>query len=352
MIKKLSLFLLTILLLFGLGGYYVHEHYLYKPLPIKNELIYTVKPGQSMTDIALDLMDQNLINYPTALVWVWKARFAKQDVKIKSGDFAIPIGTSLQDFLDILISGAAVNYSITFLEGWNFARILTQLESNPYLTKTITGLSPQRIMAELGYLDEHPEGRFFPDTYLFAKNEVDINILKRAYYAMESILYTEWDRRQANLPFKTAYEALILASIVEKEAAKAEERPIIAKVFINRLNINMKLQTDPTVIYALGDSYEGKIKSDDLRIDNKYNTYIYDGLPPTPIAMPGRHAIQAVLNPGDTKALFFVAKGDGTHHFSRTDAEHGCAVIRYQLTEGSSRYKQWCQRYSSCDICR
>jgi UPF0755 protein len=352
MLKKLTLFLLFLILTIIGSGYYLYEYQLTSPLKLKTEITYDVKKGETLTDIAIDLMDKNLMNYPTALAWVWKARFNQQDVKIRSGTFLIPIGTTPQDFLDILISGKSVQHSLTIVEGWTFEKILEKIQQNKILKQTLTDLSIEQIMQKLGYEKQHPEGRFFPDTYHFNKGSTDVDFLQRAYQLMEKTLNEEWENRQADLPLKNAYEALILASIVEKETGKAEERPQIASVFINRLNKGMKLQTDPTVIYALGEKYDGNIRSKDLKYESPYNTYLNTGLPPTPIAIPSKEAIHAVLHPMQSSALFFVAKGDGSHYFSKTDSEHGCAVIRYQLTKHSSRYYQWCRRYQNCNACK
>ena len=186
-------------------------------------------------------------------------------------------------------------------------------------------------MERLGHAGEHPEGRFLPDTYHFPKNLTDVAFLKRAYDAMTQTLAREWEGRAVGLPLKTPYEALILASIVEKETGLASERQAIAGVFVRRLNKGMRLQTDPTVIYGMGDRYKGNIRKSDLQEDTPYNTYRRFGLPPTPIAMPGRDAIHATLHPDDSKNIYFVSRGDGSHHFSATLEEHNNAVIKYQL---------------------
>ncbi|MCV6637445.1 endolytic transglycosylase MltG [Candidatus Albibeggiatoa sp. nov. NOAA] len=352
MLKKLTLFLVFLILAVIGSGYYIYEYQLNKPLGLKAEITYEVKPRQTLTDIALNLMDRKLMNYPTALVWVWMARYKGQDVKIRQGHFLIPKSSTPQDFLDILLYAPSVQHKLALIEGWTFKKILSKIKQDENLKQTLGDLSTQQIMQKLGYENQHPEGRFFPDTYRFPKNTTDLQFLQRAYQMMQNTLDTEWENRQANLPLKSPYEALILASIVEKETGKAEERPQIASVFINRLNKNMKLQTDPTIIYALGEKYDGNIRSRDLKYKSPYNTYLNKGLPPTPIATPGKEAIHAVLNPADSDALFFVAKGDGSHYFSSTDKEHGCAVIRYQLKKHSSRYNQWCRRYKGCSACR
>ncbi|MEK7990848.1 MAG: endolytic transglycosylase MltG [Thiotrichaceae bacterium] len=352
MLKKLTLFLVFLILAVIGSGYYLYEYQLNTPLALKAEITYEVKKRQTLTDIALDLMDRKLMNYSTALIWVWTARFKGQDVKIREGRFLISIGTTPQGFLDILLHAKPVQHTLTLVEGWTFKKVLVKISQNKHLKLTLNDLSATQIMKKLGYEKQHPEGRFFPDTYHFSKDVTDLEFLQRAYKMMQNTLSIEWENRQKGLPLKTAYEALILASIVEKETGKAEERPLIARVFINRLNKNIKLQTDPTVIYALGDKYDGNIRSNDLKYKSPYNTYLNKGLPPTPIATPSREAIHAVLHPAESKALFFVAKGDRSHYFSSTNKEHSCAVIRYQLKKGSSRYNQWCRRYRSCNACK
>ncbi|WP_353572958.1 endolytic transglycosylase MltG [Candidatus Albibeggiatoa sp. nov. BB20] len=352
MLKKLTLFLVFLILATVGSGYYFYEYQLNTSLKSKTEITYKVEQGQTLTDIAIDLMDRRLMNYPTALVWVWAARFNGQDVKIRKGHFLIPVGTTPQGFLDILLHAKPVQHTLALIEGWTFKKILSKIRKDKHLKLTLNDLSTKQVMQKLGHEKQHPEGRFFPDTYHFPKDMTDLEFLQRAYNMMQNTLSAEWENRQSGLPLKTAYEALILASIVEKETGKAEERPQIARVFINRLNKGIKLQTDPTVIYALGEKYDGNIRSNDLKYRSPYNTYLNKGLPPTPIATPSKEAIHAVLNPIDSNALFFVAKGDGSHYFSSTNKEHSCAVIRYQLKKHSSRYNQWCRRYKNCSACK
>jgi UPF0755 protein len=224
-----------------------------------------------------------------------------------------------------------ISYSFTLVEGWTFQQVLEAVREQEALQGTFENLTAEAIMERLGHPGEHPEGRFLADTYHFPRGTTDLALLQRAYGAMQEFLQQEWDRRAADLPFKTPYEALILASIVEKETAVAEERPQIAGVFIRRLRKGMKLQTDPTVIYGMGERFDGNIRRRDLSENTPYNTYVHRGLTPTPISMPGRDAIRAVLHPADGKSLYFVAKGDGSHYFSATLQEHNKAVRKYQL---------------------
>jgi UPF0755 protein len=224
-----------------------------------------------------------------------------------------------------------VEYPLRIVEGWTFKQVLQALNEAPKLTHGLTGLQPRQIMAMLGYPTLHPEGRFFPDTYYYSAGMSDLLILQRAFQKMERILEEEWANRGSNLTVRNRDEALILASIVEKETGKPEERGLIAGVFTHRMRIGMKLQTDPTVIYGLGDRFNGNLTVAHLRQYTPYNTYVIKGLPPTPIAMPGREALRAALNPDDTKALYFVSRGDGSHEFSETLDQHNRAVVKYQL---------------------
>jgi UPF0755 protein len=224
-----------------------------------------------------------------------------------------------------------VEYSLRLVEGWTFKQSLQALAQAPKLTQTLAGHTPEQIMARLGQPGRHPEGRFFPDTYKYTAGQTDLSILARAHERMQNTLQREWEARRADSPFKEPYEALVLASIVEKETGQPGERPMIAGVFINRLRRNMKLQTDPTVIYGLGEKFDGNLRLRDLRSDTPYNSYTRTGLPPTPIAMPGGAAIRAVMQPADTRALYFVSRGDGSHEFSETLGQHNDAVTKYQL---------------------
>ena len=230
-----------------------------------------------------------------------------------------------------MVAGNVVQHNVTLIEGHTFRQILEIIQQNPVITKQLENLSDEEIMKKLGHEGEHPEGRFYPDTYYISRGVTDIELLNRAYDSMQQILEEEWQQRDEGLPFKSPYEALILASIVEKESAVAKERPLIAGLFINRLRKKMRLQTDPTVIYGIK-NYDGNIRFRDLRKDTPYNTYTRKGLPPTPIALPGREAIHATLHPDKTKYLYFVAYGDGSgsHVFSTNLKDHEKAVDRYQ----------------------
>ena len=230
-----------------------------------------------------------------------------------------------------MVVGDVISHRFTLVEGWTFRQVLAAIGENETLRHTLEGLPEKEIMRRLEYPGERAEGRFLADTYQFPRDSTDLALLARAYDAMQTFLQAQWRNREPGLPLKDPYEALILASIVEKETAVAAERPQIAGVFVRRLQKGMKLQTDPTVIYGIGEKFDGNIRRRDLTRDTPYNTYTRNGLPPTPICMPGRAAIEAVLHPAPGKTLYFVAKGDGTHYFSATLEEHTRAVRKYQL---------------------
>lgn len=253
--------------------------------------------------------------------------------RLQAGEYEIPKGAAVPDILKLLVSGKTRQYAITFPEGWTFKQIFEAIEKNRYLQKTFTYSDRATLLRRLGSSYQNPEGLFFPDTYFFEKNTTDSALLKRAYARMQRILHDEWQEKQPDLPLQSPYQALILASIVEKETSAVDERPLIAGVFIRRLKKGIPLQTDPTVIYGMGEHYQGDIKSKDLVRATPYNTYVIKGLPPTPIAMPGQEAIHAVLHPASDGSLYFVAKGDGRHVFSNTLKEHNKAVFLYQLNK-------------------
>jgi UPF0755 protein len=233
--------------------------------------------------------------------------------------------------LERLVSGKTIQYPVTLVEGWTFRQAVDHIAEDPRYGDLL-GKSDADLMAALGRGGEHPEGRFFPDTYAFPRAATGLDVLRRALERMDQVLAEEWAARAPDLPIDSPYEALILASIVEKETGLAEERPAIAGVFTRRLQKGMRLQTDPTVIYGMGERFDGDIRRADLREATPYNTYVITGLPPTPIALPGRAAIHAALNPEPGEALYFVARGDGGHVFSATLEEHNAAVRKYQLS--------------------
>lgn len=290
---------------------------------------YTLKPGTSLRAVAADLVARGWLAEAMQLRWL--ARQEKLGRRLRAGEYFVPAGIRPREFLEILISGRERQYAITLLEGWNVRELRAAVAADPILEQTMKDASDEDLMKALGKPGLHPEGRFLPDTYYFPRGEQDIALYRRAFHAMEKVLAEEWAGRADDLPLKTPDEALTLASIIEKETGAAAERPQIAGVFVRRLRKNMLLQTDPTVIYGMGEAFDGNLRRKDLRTDTPYNTYTRKGLPPTPIAMPGRAAIHAALHPAAGKALYFVARGDGTHQFSATLKQHNAAVRKYQL---------------------
>ncbi len=292
------------------------------------ELLIT--PGTPMARVAAGLRADGVIDDERLLVWM--ARLRGVGSKIKAGEYLLEPGLTPPQLLELLVAGKVVQYTLTVIEGWTFHQMLAALAANPHIDHTLDGLDDAAVMARLGYPGEHPEGRFLPETYHFPQGLSDVDFLRRAYAAMADLLEREWASRAEGLPISDPYEALILASIIEKETGVPDERPQIAGVFVRRLQKRMRLQTDPTIIYGLGDAYDGNLRRRHLVADdNPYNTYRISGLPPTPIALPSAEALRAALHPADGKALYFVARGDGSHAFSDTLEQHNKAVIRYQL---------------------
>lgn len=330
------LFLFTLLVAAAATGLfygYIHSHV---PLP-EEGIVFTIPSGATLGRVTKELKDKGVIEKP--LYWKLLARMTGKANQIKTGEYQLNGVLSPAEILDILVSGKSLQYSIMIPEGWTFKQTLEILASKAEIRKTLEQASPDEIMQKLGAEGLHPEGRFLPETYFFTRNTSDLEILRRSHVAMKTLLEEEWKAREKDLPLKTPYEALILASIVEKETGVADERPMIAAVFINRLRKGMKLQTDPTVIYGMGERYKGNIRKKDLQRDTPYNTYTRKGLPPTPIALPAASSIHAVLHPADSEALFFVASGGGRHYFSKTYEEHKQAVIKYLLDGNAERYK-------------
>jgi UPF0755 protein len=274
---------------------------------------------------------QRIINDPWLFILLAKVKGV--ETRVRAGEYQIETGMTADDLLEKFTQGSAIQYSLTVIEGWSFRQMLAAIAEDPVIEHTLEGKNNQEIMALIGHPELHPEGMFFPDTYRFPKGTSDIDFLQRAFQVMQNHLTREWNQRDSDLPLKSSYEALILASIIEKETGAGFERPLISGVFIRRLQKNMRLQTDPTIIYGLGEGFDGNIRFRDLKKDTPYNTYLHAGLTPTPIALPGLEAIRAALHPAKTDALYFVSKGDGTHHFSATLDEHNTAVRRYQLNK-------------------
>jgi UPF0755 protein len=334
--------IIALLMLLAVGaaaGYWLwhdYQRFQQAPLVLSDEGInYRIEPGTTLTAIANDLANKGILRQPLYLRLLSRERGDAN--RIKAGEYHIAGGTTATGLLDQLVQGKVIEYSLTIIEGWNFQQLLTAVRTHPMITQTLSeSLSTEQLMEAIGLKGQHPEGQFYPDTYLFPRETTDREFLQRAYRAMQDILAEEWGQRDEGLPLETPYEALILASIIEKETGLPEERAEIAGVFTRRLEKGMLLQTDPTVIYGI-DNFDGNIRRGDLKKDTPYNTYTRAGLPPTPIAMPGRDAIHAALHPADGKALYFVATGNGGHYFSSTLKEHNRAVNKYQIQRRKQR---------------
>ncbi len=311
-------------------------HYAKAPLNLSPEAQeVTIKPNSGLKSIANQLVAQKVL--PSALPFVILAKIMQKEAELQAGEYTLNKNVSPYQLLLSLNNGKATQGSITFIEGKTFKQMRAKLAKNANVKTTIADLSDAEVMVVVGKGEKHAEGLFFPDTFYFDRGTADIVLLKRSYEIMQTKLAEAWANRASSLPYKNSYEALIMASIVEKETGKASERPEIAGVFLNRLRIGMRLQTDPTVIYGMGDKYNGNIRRKDLTTDTIYNTYTRDGLPPTPIAMPGLASIDAALHPKKTKALYFVGKGDGSHAFSNSLVEHNRAVAKYQLRQKAKK---------------
>ncbi len=337
--RELLFKLIGMLLLLGslLAGWVwmTYDEFANGPLSLDEPRLFAVPPGSSAATVGRRLAEEGLIDQPTYFRWL--ARLEGKAAAIQAGEYRIEPGITPMGLLGLLSSGRTFQHELTLVEGWNLWETLAAVREHPAIEQTLTGEGSREelmaaLAAALGLPEEsHLEGRFLPDTYHFPRGTTDIAFLRRAQAAMEAYLGQAWLERDKMLPYGNPYEVLIMASIVEKETGVPEERGAIAGVFVRRLKKKMKLQTDPTVIYGMGEAYDGNIRRADLRRDTPYNTYTRKGLPPTPIAMPGREAINAALHPLDGEALYFVATGEGRHVFSATLEEHNEAVIKYQL---------------------
>ena len=305
-------------------------HFLITPLRInKSDLSIEIEPGSSLKTIAFQLVDEKILNEPWRFIILTKA--LRQSRKLRPGNYNLNPNITPYQLLKSFVDGRATEGSITFIEGQDLHSMLEKIKANDSIKKTMKPYDTKASAIAVGIPYESAEGQFFPDTYYFSRNTTDIEILKRAYKAMQKKLNYEWAHRSEEAPYKNSYEALIMASIIEKETGKSIEANLISGVFIHRLSINMKLQSDPTVIYGLGKKFTGDITKKDLIMDTPYNTYTREGLPPGPITMPGLISIRAALHPTKTDTLYFVGKGDGTHYFSANLNEHNNAVRKYQI---------------------
>jgi UPF0755 protein len=300
-----------------------------RPLPLPaSPYAFDVRPGASLRTVARELAAAGVV--PDERVLEALARWHGVDRAIKAGNYEIGTGVTLRELLAKLTQGDVTQVALTIVEGSTFAEMRAALAASPAVARADPELADADLMARLGMPGAHPEGWFFPDTYFFASGATDFALLARAHRLMRTRLDAAWANRSPDLPLRDAYEALILASIVEKETGRAADRPLVASVFVNRLRRGMRLQTDPTVIYGLGAGFDGNLRKRDLETDTPFNTYTRDGLPPTPIALPGQASIDAVTNPPRTDFLYFVARGDGTSQFSTNLADHNRAVAKFQ----------------------
>tara|TARA_R110001599_G_scaffold100484_4_gene257512 strand:- start:44254 stop:45321 length:1068 start_codon:yes stop_codon:yes gene_type:complete len=322
----------------GLWGYLTLEDVLEQPVRVDEPTSLDVAPGSTPAGVLANLERDGVIDRAQWLrrYWQWQM----PDSVLQVGEYQLEPGMSAAELLRRLDAGEVVRRSVTLVEGWNFRQVREQLAKADRLQQSLDAeASNKEVMAALDLEGIHPEGRFFPDTYQYTFGMSDRDILLRSFQRMEEVLADVWQSRADDLPVKTPYEALILASIIERETGVPQERGEIAGVFTRRLRIGMRLQTDPTVIYGMGDAYQGNIRRSDLRRPTAYNTYTIDGLPPTPIAMPGREALQAAVNPKSGTSLYFVARGDGSHVFSDSLREHNRAVQQYQIRQRAESYR-------------
>jgi UPF0755 protein len=322
--RALMMLLVLAAVLAGAGWWWLTQ-----PLPLSQPTLeLEVEPGTTPRGVAREAVKAG-VQTDARLLYAW-FRISGQDRQIKAGNYELTTGLTPYVLLQKLARGEESLKALTLVEGWNWRQVRAALAREEFLRQESAGLDDAALMQALGRAGTSPEGRFFPDNYNYAKGSSDIAVLRRALHAMDRRLADAWALRAADTPLKNADEALILASIVEKETGRAADRAQIAGVFSNRLRIGMLLQTDPTVIYGLGEKFDGNLRRRDLLADTPWNTYTRAGLPPTPIAMPGKAALMAAVQPGQTKALYFVARGDGTSHFSSSLDEHNRAVNRYQ----------------------
>lgn len=328
LIKRLfgSLLLAAILML-GAAGYYVTRPLTPPALPFD----FSLQPGSSLKSAAFQLKQAGVLD--DAQVFVLLGRSMGLSGKMKYGNYQITKPVSMYELLQIISKGRVAQSDLIIIEGWTFKQFRDALNAAPKLRHDSMSLSNTEIMQKIGATEKHPEGLFFPDTYNFPSGSSDLALIKRAYQTMQRHLQENWQSREKDLPLQSPYEALILASIVEKETGQKKDRTMIASVFVNRLRKGMMLQTDPTVIYGIGDKYDGNIRKRDLLKDTEYNTYTRYGLTPTPIALPGKESLYAALHPAASSALYFVARGDGSSQFSSNLNDHNQAVQRYQLNQ-------------------
>ena len=326
-VRRIILALLVLVALAAAGGYAWLAHHYRAPGPAQHTVRVQVRAGDTLRQVFSRMQALGALNAPRAVELYLRLTGAQPRMEI--GVYDIPARASPADIVQMFEAGRVVLDKLTVVEGATFAQFLAALDADPDVVPSLRGKSDAQIMAALGHPGEQPEGRFFPDTYRFSPGTSDLTILAMAYDQMSAELAKVWHERRAGLPLKNSYQALILASLIEKETGVADERARIAGVFVNRLRRGMRLQSDPTVIFALGTRYHGALHVRDLAVKSPYNTYLHAGLPPTPICLPGLASLRAAVRPDKTRDLYFVATGKGGHHFSRTLAEHDIQLRRY-----------------------
>lgn len=333
MSKRLTLIGLILLLVAFSFTYFVVHYYRFLKLPLsRTQTLHVVfEPGSSVHHLLLELQDHGYMAHPRFFLLL--AYFKGATNKLKTGEYEFDPGTTPGQLLDQMLAGKCILHRFTIVEGWTFQQLISALNNLTTIKHQLKQVSSEQILANLGLPAENPEGLFYPATYYFSAGAKDSDLLKRSYQLLEKKLQSAWKNRAADLPYKTPYQALIVASLVEKETAIAKERPMIAGVIVRRLQAGIPLQIDASIIYGLGAHYNGKLSIEDLRKDTPYNTYTRRGLPRTPIASPSLASIVAALHPDHSQNLYFVAKGDGTHQFSTHLTQHNWAVQRYQLDQ-------------------
>ena len=327
--SRVAVVVAVLLLLASAGAALTGIAWYREPLPLpRSPFDFEVRAGASLSTIARSLHDAGVLPHAAALTLLARARGA--DRAIKAGSYEIERGITLPGLLAKLTQGDVSQSAVTIVEGTTFAELKRALRGSAQVGHVVVDRPDTELLARIGAVEAHPEGLFFPDTYFLATGSSDLALLKRAYRSLRERLDAAWSRRAPDLPLASPYDALILASIVEKETGHAKDRPLIASVFINRLKRGMRLQTDPAVIYGMGARFDGNLRKRDLEADTPYNTYLRDGLPPTPIALPSQASIDVVVNPPATAYLYFVSRGDGTSEFSANLVDHNRAVSKYQ----------------------
>ncbi|MGI9317364.1 MAG: endolytic transglycosylase MltG [bacterium] len=326
---RLLIPLLVIAVFIVIAGYSYYSRAVTRQLSFPKDT-FLIESGDTLNRIANRLVGEGILPEPWSLRLLAKRKGIGGS--ILAGEYQFPEKMNLQEFLDRVVNGKGqVDVRVTIVEGWTFQQMREALRQAPKLSQLTAEWSDQKIMGALGYPELHPEGQFYPDTFYYRANDTDLELLKKSFGLMQTKLDHAWQQRAPDLPLEDPYEVLILASIIEKETQVREEQPTIAGVFMNRLKKGMRLQTDPTVIYGVGDAYDGDITREHLKTDTPYNTYTRAGLTPTPISLPGEDSLMAAVKPSKTEAFYFVAKGGGRHKFSKTLAEHNAAVRKYIL---------------------